>query len=174
MPSPLILLLLLPSFALIMLVALATGFFFFDPPRSMASMLLIFPYYGSVVASVMMLSAGWLCAAGGGMKWTRLNWPVLFVAWFLLMMVMTKVGLHVFLLWFEGSVGVSRVALLMGGIVAPITCQVLLLTSAFIKRAYLQLGERSYMRVVISLAVAMVVSLAIGATTLLIKTSSAP
>jgi len=171
MPSALILLLLLPSFALIMLVASATGFFFFDPPRSMASILLIFPYYGSVIANVMMLSAGWLCAAGGGMKWTRLTRPMLFVAWFWLMMVMMKVGRHVFQVWIEGSVGVSRVALLMGGIVAPITCQVLLLTSAFINRAHLQLGKRSYMRTVISLAVAMVVSLAIGATTLSIKIS---
>jgi hypothetical protein len=171
MLAPLILLLLLPSFALIMLVALATGFFFFDPPRSMASILLIFPYYGIVVSSVLTLIAGWLCAAGGGMKWMRLNRPMLFVAWFLLMMVMMKVGRHGFDLWLGGSVGVSRIALLMGGIVAPITCQVLLLTSAFINRAHLQLGERSFMRTVISLAVAMLVSLAIGATTLSIKIS---
>ena len=171
MPSPLILLLLLPSFALIMLVVLATGFFYFDPPRSMASILLIFPYHGIIVANVMTLIAGWLCAAGGGLKWTRLNRPMLFVAWFLLMMAMMKVGRHGFGLWLGGSIGVSRVALLMGGIVAPITCQVLLLTSAFINKAQPQLRERSYMRTVISLTVAMVVSLAIGATTLLIKLS---
>ena len=105
------------------------------------------------------------------MKWTRLNRPMLFVAWFLLMMAMMKVGRHGFDLWTGGSVGVSRVVLLMGGIVAPITCQVLLLTSAFINKDQPQLRGRSYMRTVISLTVAMFVSLAIGATTLLIKLS---
>ena len=105
------------------------------------------------------------------MKWTRLNRPMLFVAWFLLMMAMMKVGRHGFDLWTGGSVGVSRVALLMGGIVAPITCQVLLLTSAFINKAQPQLPERSYMRTVIALTVAMLVSLAIGATTLSLKLS---
>jgi hypothetical protein len=79
---------------------------------------------------------------------------------------MMKVGLHVFQLWGERCVGVSRVALLMGGIVAPITCQCLLLICTFINEDHLQPGNRWYLRTVFSLAVALSASLAIGATTL--------
>ena len=165
----LILLLLVPSFALIILIALLTGLYFSNPPVGMGSLILFIPYYGNAVAIVLMLIAGWLLAAGGGMKWTQLRRPILFVAWFLLMMAMMKVGLHIFELWSGGSVGVSRVALLMGGIVAPISCQVLLLISAFINWAHLQPGNRMHRRTVVSLAAAMTLSLAIGATTLLSK-----
>lgn len=79
---------LVPSLALITLFALTTGFYFSVPPTGMASLPLIYPNHGSAVAIVMMLAAGWLCAAGDGMQWTRLSRPFLFVAWFLLMMAM--------------------------------------------------------------------------------------
>lgn len=165
----LILLLLVPSFALITLIALLTGFYFSNPPNGMASLILFIPYYGNALAIVLTLSAGWLFAAGGGMKSTQLNKSILFVAWFLLMMAMMKVGLHIFELWSGGSVGVSRVALLMGGIVAPISCQVLLLITTFINGVHGQPGNRWQRQTIVPLAALMILSLAIGATTLLIK-----
>lgn len=169
--SLLTLLLLIPSFALIALVAWVTGFYFSAPPTGMASLLMIYPAYGNIIAIVMMLAAGWLCAAGGGMQWTRLRKPSLSVVWFLLMMAMMKVGIHVYFLWGEPSVSASRFALLMGGIVAPITCQLLLLISTFTNGSHRQPGSRSSMRTVVSLAAMMAISLAIGATTLFVKTS---
>ena len=87
------------------------------------------------------------------------------------MMAMMKVGIHVYFLWGEPSVRASRFALLMGGIVAPITCQLLLLISTFTNGGHRQPGSRSSMRTVVSLAAIMAISLAIGATTLFVKTS---
>jgi hypothetical protein len=170
----LMLLLLVPSFALIMLIALATGFYCLDPPIGVAATGLVYPYFGIVVAIVMMLHAGWLCSAGGGMTWTRLSGPVFFVAWFLLMMAMMKVGLHSLELWADQSVAVSPIALLMGGLVAPLSCQGLLLVCTFLNEDQLQPGNRWYTRTVGALAAAMAVSLAIGATTLLTEIPKRP
>lgn len=122
--SILIFLLLAASFALITLVALITGFYQAGPPGGMASLILYIFQYGGAVAIFLMLIAGLLCAARGTMHWTRMRRPVISVVWFLLMIAMMKVGFHAFELW-GSSREASRFALLMGGIVAPITGAVL-------------------------------------------------
>jgi hypothetical protein len=170
----LMLLLLVPSFALIMLVASATGFYFLDPPSGVEATGLVYPYFGSAVACIIMLYAGWACAARGGMRWTRLSAPVLAIGWLLVMLAMMKVGLHSFDLWAEQAVAASPFDLLMGGIVAPLSCQGLLLICTFINEDHLQPGDGWYMKAVVSLAAAMAIGLAIGATTLLIETPRRP
>ena len=170
----LMLLLLMPSFFLIIMVAAATGLYFSPPPSGVEATGLVYPYYGGPIACVIMFHAGWACAARGGMRWTRLSAPVLAIGWLLVMLAMMKVGLHSFQLWADQSVAVSPIALLMGGFVAPLSCQCLLLVCTFLNEDHLQSGDRWYTRTVGALAAAMAVSLAIGATTLLTEIPKRP
>lgn len=162
--SILVFLLLAVSFTLITLVAFVTGFYQADMPSGMVTLILYVFQYGSVVAVCLMLIAGLVCTARGKMDWTRMRRPVLCIVWCFLMIAMMKVGFHAFDVW--GSSRVSRFALFMGGIVAPMTGQILLLCCNLRRESHPWQRNLSHRRGLTFLAAVMVVSLAIGATTL--------